>query len=376
MREQQFDLLRVLCAFAVVVMHVSAQFIAANKGQDSYCLLYSLLYATVFRFAVPCFIMLSGAFILSNSKNANFLYFYKKSFLKFFVPVFFFSFLYYVYSNLLILLRHTLIQQPEFLTVENFLIPLLEWFKGEPFYHLWYMYTLIGLYCVAPIIVRLRQDIGVQTFSKVAWTLLFVNCILAWGKDEVVYWDLAYVINYIGYFMVGCCIRDMIGREGGNNLGFVLFITLGLIFEVIAAFGAYWQFSGSEMIIATVFPSWTSNHSPLIVLSSVLIFWGFSLLKINRSFSFLSGLTFVTYLVHAGLLQILQILSGKNFFNIYSETDSPILSIPIITLITFLLSMFAAYIYKISKIDIWMEFIAEAILKKYSVKRHPSEPLK
>ena len=87
MREQQFDLLRVLCAFAVVVMHVSAQFIAANKGQDSYCLLYSLLYATVFRFAVPCFIMLSGAFILSNSKNANFLYFYNKSFLKFFVPV-------------------------------------------------------------------------------------------------------------------------------------------------------------------------------------------------------------------------------------------------------------------------------------------------
>lgn len=84
----------------------------------------------------------------------------------------------------------------------------------------------------------------------------------------------------------------------------------------------------------------------------------------------------MTYLVHAGLLQILQILSGKNFFNIYSETDSPILSIPIITLITFLLSMFAAYIYKISKIDIWMEFIAEAILKKYSVKRHPSEPLK
>lgn len=84
-RESNFDLLRVICAFAVVAIHVSAQFIGAMTGDPRYIgiefhdVFNSTLWNVLSRFAVPCFVMLSGAFILTNDKNADFSFFYKKS---------------------------------------------------------------------------------------------------------------------------------------------------------------------------------------------------------------------------------------------------------------------------------------------------------
>ena len=81
-RESNFDLLRIICAFAVVAIHVSAQFIGAMTGDPRYVgmefhdVFNSTLWNVLSRFAVPCFVMLSGAFILANDKNVDFSFFY------------------------------------------------------------------------------------------------------------------------------------------------------------------------------------------------------------------------------------------------------------------------------------------------------------
>lgn len=92
--------------------------------------------------------------------------------------------------------------------------------------------------------------------------------------------------------------------------------------------------------------SWTAPLSPLIILASINIFYGFALLKIRHSFAFVSGLTFVIYLVHAGILQIIQILSGKNFFNLFDVAGGTEFSIPIICILTFTLSALFTYFYE------------------------------
>ena len=156
-RESNFDLLRIFSAFAVIAIHVSGQFVWAMNGPDgleSNYVLNSVLWQVLSRFAVPCFVMISGAFILANDKNADFSYFYKKSVHKFLLPLLLFSLLYYVYSNILLVGGHFLIQKPETLSLEVLFEPLLSWIKGEPFYHLWYMYMLIGLYLFVPILVH------------------------------------------------------------------------------------------------------------------------------------------------------------------------------------------------------------------------------
>lgn len=162
-RESNFDLLRIICAFAVVAIHVSSPFIWVMTNDPQYAgmefkedIFNNTVWNVLSRFAVPCFVMLSGAFILANNKNAHFSYFYKKSFHKFFIPLLLFSFLYYLCSNILILGRHLLIQKPDVLSWGVFFEPLLNWLKGGPFYHLWYMYMLVGLYLFAPVLVILK----------------------------------------------------------------------------------------------------------------------------------------------------------------------------------------------------------------------------
>lgn len=356
-RESNFDLLRIICAFAVVAIHVSAQFIGAMTGDSQYAgavfqdVFNSIAWNVLSRFAVPCFVMLSGAFILANDKNADFSFFYKKSRRKFFLPLLLFSFLYYLYSNILIIGGHFIIQKPDILSWGVFFEPLLNWLKGVPFYHLWYMYMLVGLYLFAPVLILLKKQIGDKFFERTAWSLLLVSGMFAWGRDAVVYWNPGYCFDYLGYFMIGYVLRK---KAKQNNFKGLLYILLGVATECFIAFLRFEEItSGFEEGPR----SWIAPLSPLIMLASIFIFYGFALLKIKRSFAFLSGLTFVIYLVHAGILLVIQILSGEHFFNLYDVTGETRFSIPIICALTFALSVLFAYFYEKLNINKRMELI-------------------
>lgn len=80
-RESNFDLLRILSAFAVVMLHVSGGFLQLDEMKvPTNCHFPIMLLNHIVRFAAPCFFMLSGAFILADERNADYKYFYKKSF--------------------------------------------------------------------------------------------------------------------------------------------------------------------------------------------------------------------------------------------------------------------------------------------------------
>ena len=354
-RESNFDLLRIICAFAVVAIHVSAQFIGAMTGDPQYVgvefetVFNSTVWNVLSRFAVPCFVMLSGAFLLANEKNANFSYFYKKSVHKFLLPLLLFSLLFYVYSNVLLVGGHFLIQKPETLSLEVLFQPLRNWISGEPFYHLWYMYMLIGLYLFVPILIQLKQQIGENFFERTAWVLLILSGIFAWGGAVTVYWNPSYCFDYIGYFMIGYVLRR---KAKKNNLKGIALICVGLIIEVLIAFWRYNEIiegvaEGSHSLIAPL--------SPFIILASVFIFSGFASLNIKRSFAYLSGLTFVIYLVHAGILQVIQILSGKHFLRIYDVTGDTRVIIPLLCVVVFVLSALFAHFYEKLNINQRME---------------------
>lgn len=80
-RQSNFDLLRIISTFAVVLIHVNANVADSNNISlvgFNFCSLINI----ITRFSVPCFVMLSGAFILNNEKNADYKHFYAKSFYK------------------------------------------------------------------------------------------------------------------------------------------------------------------------------------------------------------------------------------------------------------------------------------------------------
>ena len=159
-RESNFDLLRILSAFAVVVLHVSGNFLRMNEiGAPTNCNYPVVVLNHIVRFAVPCFFMLSGAFILADERNADFKYFYKKSFKNIWITGGIFCLLYTFY-NIAKLMFSALIHKHEtdyfidglFVAIESILI-------GQPYGHLWYLFTLVGLYLAAPFVIRLSANL-------------------------------------------------------------------------------------------------------------------------------------------------------------------------------------------------------------------------
>lgn len=89
-REMNYDLLRVSAMVAVIVIHVSEFWVSGlplyrtetsmmvNEIQAMTACIVKALCA----FAVPCFVMLSGAFHLADERNCSAGYYYRKIFRK------------------------------------------------------------------------------------------------------------------------------------------------------------------------------------------------------------------------------------------------------------------------------------------------------
>ena len=70
------------------------------------------------------------------------------------------------------------------------------------------------------------------------------------------------------------------------------------------------------------------------------------------------------YLVHAGILQVIQILSGKHFLRIYDVAEDTRLIIPFLCVVVFVLSTLFAHFYEKLKINQRMESIVFGSLKQ------------
>lgn len=159
-RESNFDLLRIFSAVAVVVLHVSGSFLQCEKAVPQNCHLPIMVINHIVRFSVPCFFMLSGSFILDDERNADYKYFYRKTFKNIGITSMIFCLLYVFYSFAKLLAGVFIFKKH---VVDYFFSGLLSLFNnvatGNPFYHFWYLFTLIGLYLAAPFVIRFAKDL-------------------------------------------------------------------------------------------------------------------------------------------------------------------------------------------------------------------------
>lgn len=352
-RENNFDLLRVICAFAVIVIHVSAQFVGAITSDPMYegvyfdHILNDALYNGLSRFAVPCFVMLSGAFLLDNDRNADFSQFYRKSFKKLLIPVLVFSIIYFLYDYIL-LIGKIFVLHKEVLSMALLLEPVKQLIAGAPFYHMWYMYMLIGLYALVPMVIRLKNEIGFDRFEKLAYIFIVVASLAGWFAAQKINWDPGMSFRYLGYLMIGYVLRK---RCYENNARALVLIVVGLLIETINSFLRYHQILQRIAEGDSIYNLY-APHAPLVVISSVLLFAGFAYLKTNISIPRLASASFVIYLVHAGILSCIQIISSPKFFALYDVTGDTRVIIPMLSVMTLLLSFIFAELYNI----LWKKF--------------------
>lgn len=341
-REGNYDLLRILCALGVITIHVSSSYTNAVTDLGWFGQLYldhivvSCLYNVLMRFSVPCFVMLSGAFVLADERNTNYKYFYEKSFRSLGIPTLVFSCAYFLYGEA-VAAAHVIIGGD---SVRRLLYPFRSVLFGAPFYHMWYLYMLIGLYIITPLIIRFRQSVKESTFSKIVWIFFVLACISGWTSTQTVNWDVGKQACYLGFFLAGYELRKW-GMKNKSQLKGYCLITAGVVAELLVVFLRYQQalaqIADNDLKYKLVAP-----FNPLIVAASVLIFSGFSLLKINTNFGKTASCTFLIYLFHAGVWEIGMFIVKRL---VGYDGDNRIV-IPVCIVSVFFLSWLLALIYQ------------------------------
>ena len=295
-REYNYDLLRVLSAFAVAFGHVSALFIETliwdlADGLPLNHPLFSVIYTSICRFSVPVFLMLSGAFVLASPKTSDAASFYRRSWKRIGIPAAaaaLFGFLWMLCTGLMI--DHT------------GAAPALEALRnGAPFYHLWYLPVLFGTYILAPWIRRFMEEVSFRTFEKVSACMLVLGCLALWATPPVVFhWNIGEAFCYIGFFMIGYVLREN-GR--GKTKGGLLMICAAMALHVISALLLYRALlSGADRTLAE--HRYIVTYAPLTVAASLLVFAGFARLKAKPFAERFAPHTYNIYLIHAFLLDI------------------------------------------------------------------------
>ena len=349
-REPNFDFLRIISTIAVVMLHVSAKYLhfdssgmLINETPFPIMLLNHLV-----RFAVPCFFMLSGAFILEDDRNADIKYFYNKSFKNIGITSVFFCLLYVLYSITKLLAGVFILKMHDIDHIIPRLLEILKNFmKGQPYYHLWYLFTLIGLYLATPFIIRLAADLrgGVNLYGKPTTVLLVLASVSSITSEHLLVWDVGAVFCFMSYFLMGYKLRQW-GKTRKNNRIALLLITSGIAINVILAYINYLRgLKGLPIDVIQYYrnPFSYAPLAPIEVIASCLIFAGFSVMDIKKDFSKLAGYTFLIYLIHAGVWDVISTVLGDILIgNWIVET----LSVIMITMAVFLLSFLGAMLYR------------------------------
>lgn len=343
-REANYDLLRVICTVAVIMIHVSHIYKNAITEASFFGQLYTehtiiiLLYNVLPRFTVPCFVMLSGAFLLSDDRNSDYRFFYKKSIKNIGIPTIVFTCLYFLYSELLACYQILTMGGDIYTIIE----PFISVIKGMPLYHMWYLYTLIGIYFLVPVILNIKKNIGENTFFKLSVIMLIVTSISGWTSSFDLEWSISKSICYIGYLMMGFQLRKFfINRK--NNWKGILLIFFGILTELVLTFIEYKNIQNGITELDVKY-SIVGNFNPLVVVASLLFFSGFSSLNIDINLTKLSAKTLYIYLFHAGVLDLV----SRVIRRIGIEGDCRII-IPITILFVFTIAHILSAIY----INLW-----------------------
>lgn len=342
-REGNYDLLRIICCIAVISIHVSSIWFQAITEESIFFgqlylrgMLTTCIYDVGPSFAVPCFVMLTGAFALSDERNSQYRYYYRKIFKSIAIPTLIFSIFYFFYNIMLKVWDGG--------SAWDLLIAVRELISGKPFAHMWYLSMMTGVYLMVPLVIRFRQQVGGKVFSRVARVFMVLAVLGDCTSNSALAWDIGVSFRYIGYLMVGYELRRI---ESRSNKRGILFIGIGALVLVLDAVLQYKQ------ILMGIDDGWLKDFflgylTPLIAISAILIFAGFSCLRVKKNFSMVSGLTFMIYLIHPAILMFARFVIRRYGY----EWDNRIV-IPVCIFAVFMMSLASSKIY--CNVWKWME---------------------
>lgn len=141
-RNITFDILRIIAAFAVIMVHASAYFVAFDGGTTEFTV--GNLFDSISRIGTLFFIMISGSLMLDEDKDFQVKKLICKNIKTLLLLIFFWSAVYSIIYEII------------YPTIDNEEISFFYVFYAILFprghYHMWYLYMIIGLYMATPFL--------------------------------------------------------------------------------------------------------------------------------------------------------------------------------------------------------------------------------
>lgn len=241
-----YDLLRILCAFLVIVTHTNSCLFKESSPQEGIWW-FSILWFYLSKIAVPIFVLISGACLLEKTDSA------KKSvarILRMLVVLILFSYFYFLYDAWI---NYGL--WPRAIQLQAFFSMLIQNGLTDSF---WYLYFYIGLLLMLPFLQRAVHTLSKQTLWAFVLICFFIDSLyplIVHYLPQAKITDHLYIpifSGYLGLFLSGYLLKDQKCSKTFIPIVVLIFCTLlcGVLtrIEYTKKTGIdYWKFLDDRM---------------------------------------------------------------------------------------------------------------------------------
>jgi surface polysaccharide O-acyltransferase-like enzyme len=317
-RDYNLDILRILAAFFVIVVHTAGTGLMPGRSYElgTFNWYICLVISSLARWCVPVFVMISGAVFLKPTKRTSIKTLFSKYILRIAIALIVWSLFYSLYFH-------------------NPILPLGTG-TGN---HLWYLSMIIGIYLTIPILQNLPDNL-LNYFIFIWMFFLTYDFLNKMTGNYFILGDLEYnfFLGYIGYFILG----HLLYNKQRTKLTNMLIYWAGILSTLMTIFGAIWlSIQGGETN-----QKFFNYFSPNVLMMSIALFVFITNRKsqiqnqrVRELIYSLSSASFGIYLVH--MFVLIQLYS-----RIVRFVPNPLFFIPLVCLVTFGVSYFIVLIVK------------------------------
>jgi len=323
------DLLRVLATFAVIVLHVTClDFPNAYRSYDWYV---AAVGESLVHWAVPLFVMISGALFLNPDKVVSIADVFKKYIRRIAIA---YLFWWLFYSVIVVCIKAI---ETKSLTIGLYMF--------LPHFHLWFLPMLICVYILIPLLKKISLDLTTIRYLIIVW-LIYIAISFFFKHFNLSHtiiqiqnlFQSDHIIGYAGYFLLGYYLT----QKSFNKSQLRIIYLLGIVGAFIAVGGGILL----SRISGFANESFLDNLSVHNVLIATAIFVGIKEnshkigTKVTMFLSYTQKDLFGIYLTHALWLLILNRPLFRDLFN-------HAITLPIISVVIFFCSLYTTKLIRL-----------------------------
>jgi len=328
------DIIRVFAIACVVILHSAFTFLYKFNSIPLYEWQIANIYDLLVRMSVPLFFMISGVLFL-KMKNEPLNIFFKKRFIKIFLPLLGWSFIYILFRKYIL---------------KDFILSFIR----KEYYHLWFIYTLLGIYLFIPILKIIVKNSPKELLYYYVFLFFISNAIFTIFTD-LLHFDIPdYLLmmeSFSGYLVLGYLLSSFMIRKNHFIFAIIIFI-LATIFTAYGTYyltnlqGGFNDFFYRYTSISTIFQS----AGIFVVIRYIVEIYSNNVQKtfLYILITILSLCLFGIYLIHSIIMWFLE-------HKILNNLETQILIyIPLLAILTYSISFIVIYLMKKIKILQWM----------------------